>query len=94
MLAKDNDTVRKEIDSIPAVLIIKPATSPWGYPVVSTKKNNVTSRCFLGYRALKKKMKADKFRLPKIEEVIDDMAGTKAFSKLDMFFGYWQIMLA
>lgn len=49
---------------------------------------------FVGYQALNKRIKADRFTLPKIEEVIGDMAGSKIFSKPDIFSGYWQISLA
>lgn len=48
----------------------------------------------MDYWALNRRMKADKFPLPKIEKVLEELAGSKIFSKVDMFAGYRQIKLA
>lgn len=94
MPTKHNGIARKEVDAILAARIIKPASSLWVFPVVIAKKKDGSPRFCVDYRALNERMKAYKFPLPKIEKVIDDMAGSKIFSKLDMLAGYWQIKLA
>lgn len=88
MSAKHNHTVRKAVDAMLAARSIKPATSLWGFLVVITQKKDYSTRFFVDYRALNKRMKAEKFILPKTEEVVDDKDGLKVFSKLDMFASY------
>ena len=39
-------------------------------------------------------MKADRWPLPKIEEIFDDLEGSAYFTSLDLFSGYWQIQMA
>lgn len=44
-------------------------------------------------RALNRPIKADKFSISSIEEIVEDMAGAQVFSKFDVFACYWQIRL-
>lgn len=71
-----------------AASITRPTTSPLAFPVIIDRVEDGSPRIFVKYQALNKRMKADKFLLLKIEEVIDDMARSKVFSKLDIFAGY------
>lgn len=47
-------------------------------------------RFCVNYWALNKRIKAGKFTLPDIENLIDNMAESRVFNKLDMFAGYWK----
>lgn len=68
--------------------IIWPACSPWGFPVaISQMKDGLPHLC-IDYRTSKKLMKADKFPIPSVEEILDGMEGATIFSKLDSFAGY------
>lgn len=71
-----------------AVRIIKLAISPRSFPVVIVKQKEGSLNFCEAYQQLNKRMKAENFPLPKIEEVIDDMTGSTTLSKLDMFSGY------
>lgn len=51
-------------------------------------------RYFLDYRALNNRMRAKKFPFRKSKEVTNNMAGSKTFSQLYMFAGYWKLNLA
>lgn len=93
MLNNNNDIVRKEIGKMMAARIIRPEASSWGFPVVIAKKKGGSSLFCVNYRALNKRMKADKIPLLRIKEVIDDLAGSTIFSRLDTFASYWQIKL-
>lgn len=91
MPAKHNEIIRREVDAMLTAQIIKIESSPWGFPVVIAKKKHGGPRFCVDYRALIKRMKANKYSLTKIKEVIDNMVGSKFFSMLDIFAGYWQI---
>lgn len=54
---------------------------------IARKKDRSPQFC-VDYKKLNKRMKADKYLIPNIEDVFDEMAGLAAFSKLDMFEGY------
>ena len=63
---------------------------PGGHRIL---KDGNSSFC-VDYRTLNQKMKADRWPLPKIEEIIDDLKGSAYFSSQNLFSGYWQIRMA
>lgn len=58
---KHHEVVKKEMGDLLKALVIKPADSPWGSPVVSAQKNNCRPHFCIEYWALDKWMKADKY---------------------------------
>ena len=50
-------------------------------------------RFCVDYRTLNKVMKPDRWPLPKIKEILEDLCGSSYFTSLDIFSGYWQIQL-
>ena len=74
--------------------IIKPSISAWSFPVVIVRKMDGTTRFYVDYRLLNSQMKPDKWPLPKVQEIYDDLEGSKVFSTLDLFSGYWQVRMA
>ena len=89
-----NDAVRKELGKMEKAGIIKPSASAWSFPVVIVRKKDGKPRFCVDYRLLNRNMKPDKWPLPKIEEIFDDLEGGKVFSTLDLFSGYWQVRMA
>ena len=73
--------------------IIKPSVSAWSFPVVIVRKKGGKPRFCVDYRLLNSKMKPDKWPLRNIEEIFDDLEGSKVFSTLDLFSGYWQVRM-
>ena len=71
--------------------IIQPSTSPWASPLVYVKKKDGTTRPCVDYRKLNSVTEFDCFPLPKIEECLDSLGGSRFFSTLDLQAGYWQI---
>ena len=73
--------------------IIRPSRSPWSSPIVLVKKKDGSMRFCVDYRELNKQTVKDSFPLPRIDECIDNLAGSKYFCTLDLASGYWQVPL-
>ena len=69
---------------------IKPSVSPWGSQVIFVKKKYGTC---LDYRQLNKMTIKNKYHLPRINDLFDQVGGANIFSKLDLRSGYHQVII-
>ena len=72
---------------------IQPSVSPWGAPVLFVKKKDGTLKLCIDYRKLNKVTVKNKYPLPRIDDVFDQMRGAKVFSKIDLRSGYHQVRI-
>ncbi len=73
--------------------ILSPSTSPWSFPVVVATKKDGNPRICIDYRSLNERMPSDRWPLPRIQDLFDDLTGSSVFTTLDLFAGYWQIQM-
>lgn len=89
-----NNVVREEIDKMLKAGIITPSVSGFSVEVLIASKKDDKSRFCVDYRTLNRRMKADRWPLPRMEEIIDNLEGSEVLTTLDLFSGYWQVRMA
>jgi hypothetical protein len=72
---------------------IRPSSSPWGCPAIFVKKKDQTLRMCVDYRPLNEVTIKNKYPLPRIDILFDQLTGARVFSKIDLRSGYHQIRI-
>ncbi|KAI3802113.1 hypothetical protein L1987_30238 [Smallanthus sonchifolius] len=70
---------------------IRPRISPWGAPVLFVKKKDGSMRMCIDYRELNKRTVKNKYPLPRIDDLFDQLQGASWFSKIDLKSSYHQL---
>ena len=70
---------------------IRPSTSPWGASVLFVKKRDGSLRLCINYKQLNKVTIKNKYPLPRIDDLFDQLQGTRCFSKIDLRSRYHQL---
>ena len=71
----------------------RPSVSPWGAPILFVKKKDRTMRMCIDYRQLNKVTVKNKYPLPRIDDLFDQLQGASLFSKIDLRSGYHQLKI-
>ena len=72
---------------------IRPSASPWGAPVLFVKKKDGSFRMCIDYRQLSKVTVKNKYPLPRIDDLFDQLQGACTFSKINLRSGYHQLKI-
>jgi len=70
---------------------VRPSFSPWGAPVLFVKKKDGSMRLCVDYQQLNKVTIKNKYPLPRIDDLFDQLKGATWFSKIDLRSGYYQL---
>ena len=70
---------------------MRSSTSPWGAPVLFTKKNDKTFQLCIDYRQLNRVTIKNRCPLPRIDDLFDQLRGARVYSKIDLRTGYHQL---
>nr|CAD40414.3 OSJNBa0065J03.10 [Oryza sativa Japonica Group] len=85
--------VKKQVDEQLQKGYIRPSISPWGAPVIFVEKKDKTKRMCVDYRALNEVTIKNKYPLPRIDDLFDQLKRAKVFSKIDLRSGYHQLRI-
>ncbi|GJV32731.1 putative reverse transcriptase domain-containing protein [Tanacetum coccineum] len=73
---------------------IRPSSSPWGAPVLFVKKKDGSFRMCIDYRELIKLTVKNRYPLPRIDDLFDQLQGSSVYSKIDLRSGYHQLRVS
>jgi hypothetical protein len=85
--------LKKQLQELLDKGFIRPSTSPWGCPALFVEKNNESLRLCIDYRPLNVVTIKNKYLLPIIDVLFDQLVRAKVFSKIDLRSGYHQIKI-
>jgi hypothetical protein len=93
MDVKDLIELKKQIEELLEKGFIHPSLSPWGALVLFVNKKDGSRRMCIDYRSLNEVTIKNKYPLPRIEDLFDQMRGATIFSKIDLRLGYHQLKI-
>nr|CAE04771.3 OSJNBa0079C19.12 [Oryza sativa Japonica Group] len=93
MAANELAEVKRQVDDLLQKGYIRPSSSPWGAPVIFVEKKDHTQRMCVDYRALNDVTIKNKYPLPRIDDLFDQLKGATVFSKVDLRSGYHQLRI-
>jgi hypothetical protein len=91
MEAPELAVLKKQLGELQQSGFIRPSSSPWGAPVLFVEKKDKSMRMCLDYRSLNEVTIKNKYPLPRVDDLFNQLKGAKYFSKVDLRSGYHQL---
>ena len=85
--------LKQQLQELTESGFIRPSTSPWGAPVLFVKKKDGSLRMCIDYRMLNSVTIKNKYPLPRIDDLFDQLRGASVFSKIDLRSDYHQLRI-
>jgi hypothetical protein len=85
--------LKEHIKELLAKGFIRPSSSPWGAPVIVVPKKDGTQRLCMDYCAMNEVTVKNKYSLPRIDDLFDQLRGACVFSKIDLRSRYHQLKI-
>ena len=83
--------LKAQLEELLSKGFIRPSISPWGAPVLFVKKKDGSLRLCIDYRQLNRVTIRNQYPLPRIDELFDQLQGSRVYSKIDLRSGYHQL---
>ncbi|CAA0819544.1 Uncharacterized mitochondrial protein AtMg00860, partial [Striga hermonthica] len=93
MAPKELQELKVQIQELLRLGFIRPSVSPWGPPVLFVKKKDRSMRMCIDYRDLNRLTIKNKYPLPRIDNLFDQLRGACVFSNIDLRSGYHQLKI-
>jgi hypothetical protein len=93
MSVEELKELKKQLTKLQEAGYIHPSSSPWGAPLLFVQKKDGSQRMCVDYRFLNDVTVKNKYLLPRIEDLFDQMRGARVFSKIDLRSGYHQMKI-
>ena len=87
------EELKAQVDEMESKGFIRSSVSPWGAPVLFVKKKDGSLRLCIDYRELNSVTIKNKYPLPRIDDMFDQLKGAVVFSKIDLRSGYHQLRI-
>nr|GEY02203.1 retrotransposable element Tf2 [Tanacetum cinerariifolium] len=87
----DSNVVTEQLQELSDKGFIRPSSSPWGSPVLFVKKKDGSFKMCINYMELNKLTVKNRYPLPRIENLFDQLQGSSVYSKIDLRSGYHQL---
>jgi hypothetical protein len=85
--------LKKQLQELLDKGYIRTSASPWGAPIIFVSKKDGMQRICVDYRSLNEVTIKNKYPLPRIDDLFDQLKGACVFSKIDLQFGYHQLKI-
>ncbi|UYV74412.1 K02A2.6-like [Cordylochernes scorpioides] len=88
---KERDIIKEQIQDMLQEGVIRASSSPWAFPVILVRKRDGNWRFCVDYRKLNSITVKDVYPIPRIDDVVDTLQGSRYFTAIDLRSGYWQV---